>query len=173
MWFAVLFTCFGMSIGIVVAVIAHRVVECCDRARGIRVSTARTTSPASSDGDTDHEDVMVVAEGLHHRGDPDGEGCRRRIMSPGEAAALDTLIREGESRSPGGLQGDIGEKATVIRASLLSRDGCTFWLAFWLSRDGCTFWLISIAFGGCKGFGTTWAYTCARCQPVCAEISRD
>jgi hypothetical protein len=91
-----------MSIGIVVAVIAYRVVECCDRARGARVSRARTTSPASSDGDTDHEDVMVVAEGLHHRGDPYGEGCRRRIMSPGKAAALDTLIREGGIPQSGG-----------------------------------------------------------------------
>jgi hypothetical protein len=88
-----------------VTVIAYRVVECCDRTRVARVSTARTTSSASSDDDTDYEDAVVVAEGLHHRGDPYWEGCRRRIISPGEAAELDTLIREGRIPQSGGPSG--------------------------------------------------------------------
>ncbi len=107
MWFALLFTVFGMIVGILTTVMVYCIVEYCYRARGTSVASARAAPSDSSDDDSDlfgaSDGYRVdVAESACNNGDPEREGCRRRIMSPKEAVELDTMIREGRIPPTGG-----------------------------------------------------------------------
>ena len=75
MWFALLFTVFGMIVGVLTTVMVYCIVEYCYRARGTSVASTRAAPADSSDDDSDlfgaSDGYRVdVAESAGNHGDP-------------------------------------------------------------------------------------------------------